>query len=128
MRHWLLGCLLAVMSTAAPMLSPRTPSLFLSTDGTLPGGNGSARLPYRKLQDAIATGERVVSVQDHQSRAGEYVLRAPLLVERPVDLRVSTELIEDLDGWPTGDVEVALRRRSSPTMAPDSAALCRWPK
>jgi hypothetical protein len=34
---------------------------------------------------------------------GDYVLTEPLLIDRALDLRGSTELIEGDDGWPTGD-------------------------
>jgi hypothetical protein len=103
MRPWWVAFVIVLGATAAPVVSA-SKIVIVVDDDAAPGGNGSARFPYRNLDDAIgaanASSERVLV----KVRPGEYVLGAPLLVERPVDLRGSTELIQGDDGWPTGDV------------------------
>jgi hypothetical protein len=51
------------------------------------------------------------------------MLEAPLFVERSVDLRGSTELIEDDDGWPTGDVVAGTETRIVAANAAGSQSL-----
>ena len=110
MRRWGFACFLVLTSTAAPGLAANKFAIFVDDDAP-PDGNGTARFPYANLQDAVAAANPSSQSVTIRAGPGDYVLGAQLLVERPVDLRGSNELIEDADGWPTGDVVAGTETR-----------------
>ena len=98
-----LAFVIALSTLAVPIVTASTVVIVVDDDAA-PGGNGSARLPYSNLEDAIAAANASPDPMTIKVRPGEYVLGAPLLIERSVDLRGASQLIEDGDGWPTGEV------------------------
>lgn len=79
--------------------------------GAAPGGDGSARFPYRDLKDAVAAADATPDSVLIEVRPGDYVLTEPLLIDRSLDLHGSTETIEGDDGWPTGDAAAGTEAR-----------------
>ena len=103
MRTGHLAFVIALSALAVPGVTAST-AVIVVDDDAAPGGNGSARLPYSKLEDAIAAANASLHPTIVKVRPGEYVLSGPLLIDQSVDLRGSSELIQDGNGWPTGEV------------------------
>ena len=73
-------------------------------DDAAPGGDGSGRSPYGNLQDALATAGSTSADVVIKVAPGDYAVASSLVIDRSLELRGSSVLIEDVDGWPTGDV------------------------
>src|SRR4051794_2371885 len=119
MRSWYFALVVVLITVAAPALTAREIVIFVDDDAA-PGGNGSARSPYDNLPDAIAAANARSEPVKIKVKPGDYVLDAPLLLERPMDLHGSTELIQGDDGWPTGDVVAGTETRIVAANAVDS--------
>jgi hypothetical protein len=80
-------------------------------DDAAPGGNGSGQSPYNTLAAALeaakATSESVRIIV----APGEYAITETLTIDRSLDLRGSTELLKDTDGWATGDAAAGTETR-----------------
>lgn len=101
MRRWSL--LVAILMFATISLSASEPPVFIFVDDdAAPGGNGSALLPFNNLADAVAMARAVSGFVTVKVAPGDYLLTDTLVIDRPIDLRGSTEEILDADSWPTG--------------------------
>ena len=102
MRDWGLALVVALTIGFVPAL--RAGRIVLHVDhAAAPGGNGTARFPFRDVQEAVAAAEATSEAVLIKVLPGDYVLTKPLVIDHALDLRGSTELIEGDDGWPTGD-------------------------
>ena len=101
MSRWRFALLVALAISASVVTANQT--VIFVDDDAAPGGNGSARFPYRDLHDAVTAANAVSGPVLIKVEPGDYVLAAPLLVGRSIELRGSTELMEGDDGWPTGE-------------------------
>ena len=106
-----LGALL-VLAVAAPATAVAGQGTVIHVDDdALIGGNGSSRLPYQTIADALAeartTSDPVVIVV----APGDYPISSPLVIDRPLDLRGASSLVEGDDGWPTGEVAAGTETR-----------------
>jgi len=71
-----------------------------------------ARLPFCDLQDAVAAAAAVSGPVIISVRPSDYLVTESLVVERSfIELRGSTELVQDDDGWPTGETVAGTERR-----------------
>jgi hypothetical protein len=73
-------------------------------DDAVVGGNGSGRFPYNNLTDALADARTTSGAVVINVAPGDYAVETSLVVDRPLELRGSSVLIEDADGLPTGAV------------------------
>jgi hypothetical protein len=86
------------------LLRLATTVLFVDANAS-PSGDGSARFPFRDLQDAIAAAALTAGPVVIRVRPGDYVVTESLIVERSsIELRGSTKIVQDADGWPTGEI------------------------
>lgn len=92
---------LAVLATPAQAAPHR---VIHVDDDAAPGGNGGARFPYNNLMDALAEARTISSAVVINVAPGDYAIESSLVIDRSLDLRGSSVLIEDADGWPTGAV------------------------
>jgi hypothetical protein len=106
-----------------PDAAPRTgwPIIHVDDDAR-PGGDGSARLPFDNIADALARaaflGGAVVVVEP-----GQYPVSSTLRVQSPVDLRGSNVMEVDDAGWPTGSIAPGTETRIVGTVALGTGAL-----
>lgn len=118
MRRWsLLVILLLTTATTAVRTDPA--KVIHVDDDAAPGGDGSGKLPYNNLPAAMAAARAVTEPVTIKVEPGDYAVAETLVIDRGVDLRGSTELVLDDDGWPTGDVVEGTATRlfaSSPTL------------
>ena len=63
-----------------------------------------ARSPFSDLSDALAEANTSAAAVVVKVAPGDYPVADSLVIDRPIELRGSTILIEDADGWPTGAV------------------------
>ena len=73
-------------------------------DDAAPGGNGTARFPFDNLPDAVDAARAVAGAVIIKVEPGNYALAETLVIDRSLDLRGSTEQVDDSDSWPTGEV------------------------
>ncbi len=73
-------------------------------DGAPLGGNGSGRSPYNNLTDALTDANTTSAAVIVDVASGDYAIESSFVIDRPLDLRGSSVLIEDSDGWPTGEI------------------------
>jgi len=95
------------------------PVLIHVDDDAAPGGNGSARFPFKNLPEAVDTARTVVGPVIIQVEPGDYPLTSTLVIARSLELRGSTVQINDSDSWPTGQVAPGTATRifaSNPTL------------
>jgi hypothetical protein len=111
MRRWRFALLVALAVSASAVTAKQ--AVILVDDDAAPGGDGSARFPYRDLHDAVAAANAVSGPVLIKVEPGDYVLAAPLLVERSIELRGSTELMVGDDGWPTGEAHLPVTRKDA---------------
>src|SRR5437867_2704761 len=85
------------------LLGPAPTVVFVDANAAA-GGEGSARFPFRDLQDAVAAAALIPRPVVINVGPGDYMLTESLIVERSfIELRGSTEIVQDDDGWPTGE-------------------------
>ena len=72
-------------------------------DDAAPGGNGSGRFPYSTLPAALEAAKAISAPVRIAVAPGHYLITDTLVIDRSLELRGSTELLQDSDGWPTGD-------------------------
>jgi hypothetical protein len=118
MRKWLsvvvavaMVALFAMQAQAAP------PKVIHVDDDAALGGNGSARSPYDNLTDALAAASAAPSDVNVMVAPGDYPVESSLVIDRPLELRGSSVLIEDAAGWPTGAVAAGTETRIFGTAA-----------
>jgi len=92
---------LAVFATPAQAASRRV--IHVDDDAPL-GGNGSARTPYANLTDALADASAASSDVLILVEPGDYAVESPLVIDRSLEIRGSSVLIDDAEGLPTGQV------------------------
>jgi hypothetical protein len=80
-------------------------------DGATPGGNGSGRFPFRNLPEAVAAAHAIAGAVVIKVEPGDYPLAGPLVIDRPLDLRGSTEQVDGDDPWPTGEAAAGTETR-----------------
>jgi hypothetical protein len=103
MRWLRLAFTVALTCVSIPAFAAE-PVVLVVDDDAAPGGDGSARLPFHDVRDAVAAAAAASGPVIIKVRPGEYALAQPLIVERSfIELRGSTELVEDDDGLPTGE-------------------------
>jgi hypothetical protein len=73
-------------------------------DDAMPGGNGTKKHPYSNLPEAVAAAHAVSGDVVIKVEPGDYALAETLVIDRPLDLRGSTEQVDGDDPWPTGEV------------------------
>jgi len=74
-------------------------------DDAAPGGNGTARFPFKNLPDAVDTARTIFGQVVIQVEPGDYPLANTLVIDRSLlELRGSTVQINDADSLPTGEV------------------------
>jgi len=72
--------------------------------GAEPGGDGSFGLPYRNLRPALNKARETAGAVTIWVAPGHYVVSSTLVINRPLVLRGSSELVQDDEGLPTGEV------------------------
>ncbi len=72
--------------------------------GAEPGGDGSFGFPYRNLRPALKKAGATAGAVTIRVAPGRYVVNSTLVIDRPLLLRGSSELVKDPDGLPTGEV------------------------
>jgi len=80
-------------------------------DDATPGGDGSGRFPYHDLPEAVAAAHAIAGAVVIKVEPGDYVLTEPLVIDRQLELRGSTEQVESDDPWPTGEVAAGTETR-----------------
>jgi len=80
-------------------------------DDAKPGGKGSVRFPYNNLPEAVAAAHATSSAVVIKVEPGDYALAEPLVIDRSLDLRGSTEQVDSDDPWPTGEVAAGTETR-----------------
>ena len=63
------------------------------------------------MTDALAAAGATSAAVVIKVAPGNYAISSSLVVDRPLELRGSTVLIQDADGWPTGDVVAGTETR-----------------
>lgn len=105
----LVGVTLAAIFVApAQTAQPRTIHV---DDDAVPGGSGTASAPYNNLADAVAAAGTTSAAVVIKVAPGDYAIASTLVIDRPLELRGSSVLIDDADGWPTGDVAAGTETR-----------------
>jgi hypothetical protein len=69
-----------------------------------PGGDGSTRLPFNNLTDALSTAKVIVGSVVIAIAPGVYTIDHSLVIDRPLELRGSSVLVQGADRRPTGEV------------------------
>lgn len=95
---------------AAPARTARAVVIHVNDDAA-PGGNGTSRAPYGSLADALAAADATSAAVVIKVAPGNYAISSSLVVDRPLELRGSSVLIQGADGWPTGDVVAGTETR-----------------
>lgn len=98
----------AVFATSAH--TAQATSIHVDDNAAL-GGNGTAKSPYRNLADALVAANATAGAVVIKVAPGDYPIASTLIIERPLELRGSSVLIEGADGWPTGDVAAGTETR-----------------
>ena len=80
-------------------------------NGAMAGGDGSARSPFNNLPDALEAATMTSSAVVVDVAPGDYAVFSSLVIDRSLELRGSSVLIEGADGWPTGAVEPGTETR-----------------
>lgn len=108
-----LGAVFATPAQTAPAI------VIYVDDDAAPGGDGSSRSPFNNLPDALAAA-RATSATRVNLAPGDYALASTLVIDQPLELRGSSVLAHDVDGWPTGEVAAGTETRvfsTNPTLA-----------
>jgi len=103
MRYWVLTFVIAVTVVTVPA-HRATPVVIHVDDDAAPGGNGTDRFPFDNLSEAVDAASTVPGPVIIKVEPGDYPLVSTLMIDRPLDLRGSTEQIVGTDSWPTGEV------------------------
>ena len=104
MRNWVVGLVIAFTAPAVPAFTANTVVIHVDDDAAA-GGDGSGRFPYNNLPDAVAAARALSQTVVIKIEPGDYPLAAPLVIDRSLELRGSTEQVNrDDDPWPTGEV------------------------
>src|SRR5262249_29428869 len=91
--------------TTAPVPAKAAPAVVIHVnDDAAPGGNGAKNAPFNNLPDAVEAARRLPGAVTIKVEPGDYALTETLLIDRPLDLRGSTEQVDGSDSWPTGEV------------------------
>lgn len=72
--------------------------------GAEPGGDGSWNFPYTKLPPALKKARATDGAVTIRIAPGRYVVDSTLVIDRPLILRGSSELIKGPNGLPTGAI------------------------
>ena len=72
--------------------------------GAEPGGDGSWALPYRNLPPALKKARTTAGAVTIRIAPGHYVINSTLVINQPLSIRGSSELVKGSDGLPTGEV------------------------
>ena len=75
------------------------------------GGDGSAKFPYNNLPEAIAAARAASGAPLIKVEPGDYPLAQPLLIDRSMELRGSTEQVASGDSWPSGEAVAGTQTR-----------------
>jgi hypothetical protein len=121
-RGGFLVALVALVASSVPGLSPigvaasATASVAKQIvihvdDDARPGGNGTTRLPYRNLPEALAAAHAAPGAVAIEVEPGDYPQAQTLLIERSLDLRGSTKQLDSHDPWPSGSVAPGTQTR-----------------
>ena len=103
-----------VVALAALLVSPAQSAAktTIHVDDDAPhGGNGSGRSPYNNLADALAAAKATSAAVVIVVAPGDYAVGSSLVIDRPLELRGSSVLTEDADGWPTGETAAGTETR-----------------
>lgn len=109
-RYWFFVVALALAVFATPAQTAPQRVIHVDDDAML-GGNGSGRFPYNNLTDALADARTTSGAVVINVAPGDYAVESSLVIDRSLELRGSSVLIEDADGWPTGAVAAGTETR-----------------
>jgi hypothetical protein len=107
-------CLVAALLVipAHPAVNPSAAIRVIHVDDNAAlGGNGSGHSPYNNLMDALEEARTTTAAVAIKVAPGDYAIESSLVIDRSLELRGSSVLIEDADGWPTGAVEPGTETR-----------------
>ena len=88
--------------TAVGVDSART--VIHVNSGAEPGGDGSWSFPYRSLRLALQKARATADAVTIRVAPGRYVVNSTLVINRPLVILGSSELVNGPDGLPTGEV------------------------
>src|SRR6266545_4960726 len=111
MRKLLFVVFVAFLCLAVPAFTEANIVVIHVDDDAAPGGNGSGQFPYSTLAAALETAKATSESVHVIVAPGDYSITETLVIDRSLDLYGSTELLEDTDGWPTGDVVAVTETR-----------------
>src|SRR5262245_32733175 len=80
-------------------------------DDAPPGGGGTGAHPFEDPRWAVAAARAIPGTAVIKVEPGDYALGAPLVIDRSIDLRGSTEQVAGDDSWPSGEVVAGTETR-----------------
>jgi hypothetical protein len=101
----------ATAALATSVYAASTPPVIHVDDDAAAGGDGSARLPFNTLVDALSAANGIAGSVVIEVAPGVYRFDHSLVIERPLELRGSSVPVFGPDGLPTGDVVPATETR-----------------
>src|SRR5262245_30128337 len=111
MRPWFLTFVVTLATVGIPVFTANQTTTIHVDDDATPGGNGTAHAPYNNLPEAVAAAYAISGAVVIKVEPGAYGLAEPLVIERSLELRGSTEQVDSDDPWPTGEVAVGTGTR-----------------
>jgi hypothetical protein len=104
MRSWVVALVVTFTAVAVPVFTAKPVTIHVDDDAAA-GGDGSGRFPYNNLPGAVAAARAFSQAVVIRVAPGDYPLAAPLVLDRSLELRGSTEQVDrDDDRWPSGEV------------------------
>lgn len=94
----------ALSAQESALTKPKKQRVIHVDDGAASGGDGSGQSPFNNLPDALAEAKTTSAAVVIDVGPGDYPVVGSLVIDRPLELRGSSILIEGADGWPTGAV------------------------
>src|SRR4030095_14776563 len=101
----------ATAALATSVSAASTPPVIHVDDDAAAGGDGSARLPFNTLVDALSAANGIAGSVVIEGARGVYRFDHSLVIERPLELRGSSVPVFGPDGLPSGDVVPATETR-----------------
>jgi len=100
-----------VISDRSVVAHAKAATLIHVDDNAVPGGDGSGARPLDNLSDAIVAARDISGPVVIKVEPGDYPQPSTLIIDRPLEIRGSTEMVEGPDGWPTGEVVAGTETR-----------------
>jgi len=105
--------------SVAVVATPSHPVLIHVDDDAAPGGNGTGASPFADLPSAVDYARTLPGPVTIEVAPGDYALAETLVIDRPIELRGSTEQVSGVDSWPSGTIAPGTATRvfaSSPSL------------